>query len=734
MHSCRRWAAVAVLLFATGPTFARPEVTVGADDPDLPESAHAVDPGGRLVVEGLTLEGAPATAALELERFEVWKPGAVVEVDGVARSAPRTAYFRGVARGHLDSIAVLTVSEAGGVDGVVRLDGAHWVLGKRRRPAPLESRRADLSTLDKPFECGTELLEPPREKAAAPAPVAPRSHTAEPFVATLALETDYEYYALFLSEPDPVAAALDYLGLVIGYADVVYAREVDASIGIGFARLWTGGAGSDPWTVTSDTLPALDQFVTYWNANMQGEERTAAHLFSGKDLGGGIAYLSVLCDNYGFPGESFDYGLSANLEGSFNWNGDSGSNPATVVWDIVVVLHEIGHNFASPHTQDYCNIGGSSQPVDRCFSGCAGSGQGLPSCSSPPPHFDGGAGTIMSYCHLVLGGLSNISLTFGEGHTCGTLPHRVPDVMNAHVGERASLFPQCFGVTDPILVVEKSGTGSGTVTSDPAGIDCGSACNALFAEDTEVELTAAPASGSTFTGWSGSGCSGTGTCTVTMSESRTVVAGFDDPTACPADAFEPDNVCFGQSIAIGGSQARTLCDEDWLWFGADAGRTYRIETSALSGGADTTLAVHHDCGSELAFNDDFPGLGLASRIDWTPSTSAFVDIRVRSFGNFYGPPQGYTVSVTCIANCACPADLLLTGQTVSTTESFLATQTITAGDGFAVVSPGDVTFQAGTRVVLQDGFSVGPGASFTAIAGTAPACSQQAPPERSSRR
>lgn len=729
MPACRRWATVAVLLFATDPLLASPEVAVGADDPGLPEAAHAVDPGGRLVVEGLTLEGAPTPAALELERFEVWKPGAVVEVDGVARSAPRTAYFRGVARGHLDSIAVLTVSEAGVVDGVVRLDGDHWVLGKRRRATSLASRRADLSTLDKPFECGADLLEPPRDKAAA-TPLAPRSHTDEPFVATIAVETDYEYYALFLSEPDPVTAALDYLGLVIGYADVVYAREIDTSTVIGFARLWTGGASSDPWTATGGTSSALDQFLSYWNANMEDVARTAAHFFSGKDLGGGIAYLEVLCENYEFPGSAFDYGLSASLEGSFDWSGDSASNPATVVWDVYVVLHEIGHNFASPHTHDYCNIGGSSQPVDRCFSGCAGSGQGLPSCSSPPPHFDGGAGTIMSYCHLLTGGYSNISLTFGEGHTCGTLPHRVPDVMSAHVAARASLFPQCLEVTDPILTVQKGGSGSGTVTSDPAGIDCGSTCNALYTPGTVVELTAAPASGSTFTGWSGSGCSGTGTCTVTMTESRTVVAGFDDPNACAPDAFEPDNVCFGQSIGIGGSQVRTLCDEDWLWFFGAAGATYRIETSALTGGADTTLAVHHNCGFPLAFNDDFPGLGLASRIDWTPSESEFIDIRVRSFADFYGPTQGYTVSVTCIANCACPADLLLEGQTVSTTEAFLATQTITAGNGFSVVSPGDVTFHAGTRVVLQDGFSVGSDASFRAIAGTVPACSGSAPPAR----
>jgi hypothetical protein len=41
-----------------------------------------------------------------------------------------------------------------------------------------------------------------------------------------------------------------------------------------------------------------------------------------------------------------------------------------------------------------------------------------------------------------------------------------------------------------------------------------------------VTLTASPAPGSTFTGWSGSGCSGAGTCRVTMNSDTTVTATF----------------------------------------------------------------------------------------------------------------------------------------------------------------------------------------------------------------
>lgn len=77
------------------------------------------------------------------------------------------------------------------------------------------------------------------------------------------------------------------------------------------------------------------------------------------------------------------------------------------------------------------------------------------------------------------------------------------------------------------LTVAKSGSGSGTVTSNPSGINCGSSCFTGFTPGTSVTLTAAAASGSTFTGWSGAGCTGTGTCIFTPSADTTVTATFD---------------------------------------------------------------------------------------------------------------------------------------------------------------------------------------------------------------
>ena len=78
------------------------------------------------------------------------------------------------------------------------------------------------------------------------------------------------------------------------------------------------------------------------------------------------------------------------------------------------------------------------------------------------------------------------------------------------------------------LTVLRAGQGSGTVTSEPAGIECepdGLNCSARFVSGTSVTLTATPADKSVFAGWSGA-CGGE-TCVVSISEAKTVTATFD---------------------------------------------------------------------------------------------------------------------------------------------------------------------------------------------------------------
>jgi hypothetical protein len=91
------------------------------------------------------------------------------------------------------------------------------------------------------------------------------------------------------------------------------------------------------------------------------------------------------------------------------------------------------------------------------------------------------------------------------------------------------------------LTVSRAGTGAGTVTSQPPGITCGSDCSESYTAGTAVTVTAAPAAGSTFSGWSGGGCSGTAPCTVTGNSAIAVTATFAATTSNPpgAPSVEP---------------------------------------------------------------------------------------------------------------------------------------------------------------------------------------------------
>ncbi len=91
------------------------------------------------------------------------------------------------------------------------------------------------------------------------------------------------------------------------------------------------------------------------------------------------------------------------------------------------------------------------------------------------------------------------------------------------------------------LVVDVAGTGTGTVVSEPAGIDCGASCSASFLEGTTVLLTATPAADSHFAGWTGD-CAGTGDCIVPMDADRSVKATFEaGATQVPSVVFSFDS-------------------------------------------------------------------------------------------------------------------------------------------------------------------------------------------------
>ena len=110
---------------------------------------------------------------------------------------------------------------------------------------------------------------------------------------------------------------------------------------------------------------------------------------------------------------------------------------------------------------------------------------------------------------------------------------------------------------DPQLIVLIAGTGNGTVISAPAAIDCETPvtpftnCVATFPPGASVTLTATAASGSTFTGWSGGGCSGTGVCTFTSTTDQTITATINSPNppdfSLTASPLAPPAISAGQT-------------------------------------------------------------------------------------------------------------------------------------------------------------------------------------------
>jgi hypothetical protein len=247
--------------------------------------------------------------------------------------------------------------------------------------------------------------------------------------AKLAVDTDTELLSIKFG--NNTTTATNYIASLIAQMNVIYQRDLLIQLvqGTTFLRV-----GSDPWNVASTgsaSFNQLQEVTNYWASNNGTISRAFVAMLSGKGGSGasGIAWVpSALC--------------SASSNVSFSQVYTSGTTPS--FGDVLVVAHEIGHNFGSPHTHCY------SPPIDTCRSGESGCYSGSQSCpaASTINGVPNVTGTLMSYCHL-LGGCSS-SLVFHSR----TVSLVQPKIQNA-VG--TCIFP-AFTVTG---ITPQSGSISG---------------------------------------------------------------------------------------------------------------------------------------------------------------------------------------------------------------------------------------------------------------------------------
>lgn len=267
--------------------------------------------------------------------------------------------------------------------------------------------------------------------------------------ATIAVDTDNELMANKFG--NNTTAASNYIASLFAAMNGIYERDLLVRLvqGNTFLRVSTT---PDPYVQTgSDSFAKLNEFTTYWRNNYSGINRALAMMLSGKGGSGasGIAWIDALCSkSYGY---SFSQVYTSGTGVSYG--------------DTLVVAHEIGHNFGSPHTHCYNAIG--LQLPDSCHSGESYNGQscfsGTRACPAPATYngVPNVTGTLMSYCHMFGGCSSSLVL---HPITVGLLNPKVESRVNTCIFPASSPPPPPAPTVAAVSPVSGSTAGGTPVT------------------------------------------------------------------------------------------------------------------------------------------------------------------------------------------------------------------------------------------------------------------------------
>lgn len=285
-------------------------------------------------------------------------------------------FYQGFVKGNVKSLVAIAIID-GEVTGLITDETGNRVLSRlRTTQASYLLYRDNTLSAPRSFTCGVATENVPMK---AQTTIVGQSISCK--VVDIYFEVDFDMYT---KNGTNVTQTTNYVSNLFNQVALIYSRE-NIAIRIAGIKVWTV---ADPYVSQTSTSDLLGVFQAYQNANPPpGVNHELAHLLSSRKLGGGIAYIDVLC------APSYKYGLSTELSTTY-------SEFPNYSWEVMVVSHEMGHNFGSPHTQSCSWPGGA---IDNCYTTEGG-------CAPGPAPVNGG--TIMSYCHLTSAGI-NLSNGFG---------------------------------------------------------------------------------------------------------------------------------------------------------------------------------------------------------------------------------------------------------------------------------------------------------------------------------
>ena len=192
------------------------------------------------------------------------------------------------------------------------------------------------------------------------------------------------------------------------------------------------------------------------------------------------------------------------------------------------------------------------------------------------------------------------------------------------------------------LVVSVTGSAPGAVVSAPGGINCGESCTYAYSSGSSVTLTAVPAQGASFDGWSGACTGSVTTCTVAMSAAQTAVAEFTNSAPGPNPSSAP--TAPRSVTAVAGDSRATVSWQVPASAGSAAIEEYEV-TSSPAGGSCTATAPATRCrvdglvnGTEYTFT-----VRARNSVGWSPASDASSPVTPQA-GT--GPGPGATIMIS----------------------------------------------------------------------------------------